>query len=250
LAKLKGILTSAFWIGLIAGLVVGASAGAFYHLFTDTTSKPNALSEKHMISLIKSEKTNMENAELKHKRKINNTNEQKKQEIKPRIMMKEDSSLADSNNLSSVDSIKQDGLPPVDQTDSMLLPDKDTLNNGEVIMIKRDHMLASYHVECIIIKQKDLLKEDTLNIAPVKNANRKLFTVEYWQSPLNYIGYKMANNKILIFGLHPDPQIQVYSYNEKYYLSVGGQYYQLNTTFEFKPLKILDSETIIKQIEQ
>jgi hypothetical protein len=52
---------------------------------------------------------------------------------------------------------------------------------------------------------------------PVAPTNKSI-KVEFWQSPINFKGYKYFRNKLYLYGLKPNEEISIFTYNEKLYL--------------------------------
>ena len=60
--------------------------------------------------------------------------------------------------------------------------------------------------------------------------------VEFWLSPLNYQGYKMSHNKIIIYGLDQLESFSLHSDGNSYFIKYHEDYYPLSLAMEFKPL--------------
>jgi hypothetical protein len=86
-------------------------------------------------------------------------------------------------------------------------------------------------------------------VSGIKN-NKKTttsFTVEFWQSPINYKGYKMTKNKVVLFGMNPDDNISFFHMEDEIYMKNNQNYFRLNFTDDFKQFeKITDASIIAK----
>lgn len=54
--------------------------------------------------------------------------------------------------------------------------------------------------------------------------------VERWSSPVNFRGYKFNVRKLLVYGVEPKANIQLYYYLEDYYFSIDRNVYELHET--------------------
>ena len=67
--------------------------------------------------------------------------------------------------------------------------------------------------------------------------------MEFWKSPINYKGYKMANRKILLYGLIPTTEnISLHESNDSIFLNYNNDKFFLKNTFEFKPYTKIPKE--------
>jgi hypothetical protein len=69
-----------------------------------------------------------------------------------------------------------------------------------------------------------------------KPSPNQLFFIEFWESPLNSIGYKMGKNKIILYGIKSFDLASLAKYEGKTYLRYLNEYYPLEITSTFKPL--------------
>jgi hypothetical protein len=130
----------------------------------------------------------------------------------------------------------------------ILIREKEKIVNQMAPLEKEE--LSSYK-----IARDRLLHTKTITLTNVKDnrssANQKLdsllgnftapsdvqvFFIEFWESPLNSVGYKMGKNKILLYGIQSFENISLASYNGKIYLNYLSEYYPLEITTSFQPL--------------
>jgi len=69
------------------------------------------------------------------------------------------------------------------------------------------------------------------------NPDKRNYQIEFWKSPINYKGYKMIRNRIVVFGLDPAEQTTVIKYENQIFLKSGLIFYTLKMTDEFEALK-------------
>lgn len=77
---------------------------------------------------------------------------------------------------------------------------------------------------------------DTLLGRTPQSANGQIYFLEFWESPLNYVGYKMGKNKIIIYGLRSFDMVSLVSYQGKIFLRYQNEFYPLSITNTYKPL--------------
>ncbi len=71
----------------------------------------------------------------------------------------------------------------------------------------------------------DTVKQDT-----------QVFHVEFWESPLNSVGYKMSKKRIVFYGIKTAELARIQNHNNKFYLYYMNDFYPLEFTTTFKPL--------------
>ncbi len=64
----------------------------------------------------------------------------------------------------------------------------------------------------------------------------KTYYLEFWESPLNSMGYKMGKNKIMLYGIYLFDLASISYQNNQLYLHYLNQSYPLEITSIFKPL--------------
>ena len=72
--------------------------------------------------------------------------------------------------------------------------------------------------------------------------------IEFWFSPVNYRGYKMADNKLIIYGMTDFSETSLIFFNNSFYLKDHNIYYPIEITSDFKPLIKLTNQNLITQI--
>ena len=101
--------------------------------------------------------------------------------------------------------------------------------------IKRDKKLSSLLVRINYLSKEneDTLLSKLLDVAVVHKEN---LMVEYWQSPINYKGYKLSKSKLIVFGILPSNTPKVYKDEQTYYFLNNKKYYKLVESSDFKEL--------------
>lgn len=110
----------------------------------------------------------------------------------------------------------------------------------EDITIKKDEFIESRNIDVVIIgdvdmkSQSDSLLEETADVQIEKNNSKVSFTVEFWKSPINYRGYKMGKNKLILFGINPDDTIKLYWMEDEMYLKLPNVVYHMEMNNDFR----------------
>lgn len=110
----------------------------------------------------------------------------------------------------------------------------------ETIEVKKDELIKIITIDIEKKTIDNTTKTDSIlnNLAGVKN--KKTVTkmiVEFWQSPINYKGYQMTKNKLVVFGLNPDEAKKMLIQNDKTYLIYSDWAYKLDFNTDFKSLE-------------
>ncbi|MEI8201894.1 MAG: hypothetical protein WCH34_02710 [Bacteroidota bacterium] len=108
-----------------------------------------------------------------------------------------------------------------------------TSSNNDVV--KKDELIASKTL--VIGKQKNNNMLDSLFLinSSTKN-NTSGLKLEFWKSPVNFKGYKMDNNKLIIFGINNIDFATFENEDKKLYMNYMGDYYLIEPSSSFKSL--------------
>jgi hypothetical protein len=139
-------------------------------------------------------------------------------------------------------------------TDSVI---KDTPSTEEEV--RQDKMLLSFVIPVIDLSERNSLADNSLSSSvkqklpdsdlPLDDILQNEYIVEFWLSPVNYEGYKMSKNKIILFGIELPDAVKLYRVNDVLYMNHLKSYYRLEITSEFKPyvrVKETDLPTALK----
>ena len=107
----------------------------------------------------------------------------------------------------------------------------------EQININSDKKLLSKTITIIYLDKTKTSKSDSLinqliKVNPIKNQQ---IIIDFWESPINYSGYKMSKSKLIVYGLNPHFNYKLYAKKGKYFLNFEQVFYQLEETSTFKP---------------
>ena len=244
-------IISSFIAGGIVGTVI--TTVLFFSLFTSNNYKEE---KTYALEVEKNNKKTDSEAQ----KKINTESEKETTSvnIKSDIATKTEKETIDTNEIvvepkdTTTNTVAIDSMP----ADSSFItksvePDS---SNGEIV-IKKEKLLRTVSVtlvDILEIEKEETEHSDSLieKVSGIKKTpTSSTYTLEYWESPVNFKGYKMANNKLVVYGIDPLPKATLYRFNEKIYLLHNGVCYQLDNTFAFKPFSSIKDETIIAQFK-
>lgn len=75
------------------------------------------------------------------------------------------------------------------------------------------------------------------------------FKVELWQSPVNYKGYKMGKNKIVLFGVKEEDEVKIYKIDDEIYLKHNQNYYRMDYTNEFRAFERVSNQGVLVKLK-
>lgn len=136
--------------------------------------------------------------------------------------------------------------------DSSGIVTKDFNNNDEVIEVKKDELVQRISIpvsnyQPLQKSQKDSMLQNVSGIRDDTKSNSSYFQVEFWESPVNYRGYKMTKNKLVLFGIAPPGDVRIYKIDDAYYLRHQAAYYKIEFSGEFRGFeKVSDAGVIAK----
>lgn len=93
-------------------------------------------------------------------------------------------------------------------------------------------------------------RENSLGVNAIKKLNNTTLKIEYWESAVNFNGYKLDGNNLKVFGIKPDDKVSFKFLDDKLYIKKKENYYKLEPSGEFEHytkevnreiIKILDS---------
>lgn len=120
-------------------------------------------------------------------------------------------------------------------------------------VVRKDEILGSRNYEVTNLQKAETKNgSDSLleKVSGIKDGKKNIiasFKVEFWQSPINYKGYKMTKNKIVLFGVNPDETVKLFHTDDALFMKQNQNYYKLYFTDDFKQFeKVTDSSIIAK----
>ena len=259
------IIGGGLGVGLVLGILQWTPEGKKTGLGNETVAqakiKPKKEDPSPPVSSV--EKTS---SKTKKGNKVNNNPPQKKT-VKPQptpLPVNNSDSLPSADTLAET-SLPNDSLELSILEDSLFIdsvlasrqPGGDSLGAApeeEEIVVRKEEMIFSVNKEMRFIGAGPEMPdaEDSLaaRLAEVQVEKPKLvYTLEFWDSPIHYKGYKMGNNKVILFGLEPTAgHCELIQWQERVYLRHFEKYYLLSSTFDFKPFQSVTDEDTLSQL--
>ncbi|MDQ3191601.1 MAG: hypothetical protein M3Q58_08410 [Bacteroidota bacterium] len=126
----------------------------------------------------------------------------------------------------------------------------------EQIVVKKDELLSSKIINLIDLTQnknttklkKDSLIQVTSGIKEPEPVNT--YIIEFWKSPINYKGYKIGRNKLIIFGLQETGNARLFSINNQLYLKNFDRFYKIQKGIEFQSFELITDPEILNLLNQ
>lgn len=124
-------------------------------------------------------------------------------------------------------------------SDTMLVTEDSIIKVEEAIKIGRDRMVQSqtYQIKKRkrVLTSLDSLKDEGLNIR--EESFGKTLLIEFWESPINFTGYKLGKSKLVLYGINPQSKIQIEETGkDSLKLFEGDVLFNFVKTQEFKPI--------------
>ena len=138
---------------------------------------------------------------------------------------------------------------------------KDSLNNEDFsemddVVVRKDEMILSKTVDVINLNPtasrangKDSMMQKVSGVQDDKISDKQFFNVEFWQSPLNYKGYKMSKYKIVLYGIEESDGIKVFKSEDAVYIKNLANVYKLDYTGDFRAYEKVNDETIVTKLK-
>ena len=121
--------------------------------------------------------------------------------------------------------------------------------SGDNIVVKRDELLMTRMIRVIGMSDTtdqhgayldSLLTNDKMS----KHLPSNLYRVEFWRSPVNYSGYKLVRNRMIIYGIYDPDNVTLEFINRRLYLRNQNSYYLVEPTENFRSLNAVRKQEI------
>jgi hypothetical protein len=91
--------------------------------------------------------------------------------------------------------------------------------------------------------------ENPIKVGDVRKVMGSELKVEYWQSVVNFKGYKLSDTRLLLFDILPEEKISLKSIDDKIYLKRGGIYYKLVASNKFEQYETVSNPDLLKILD-
>ncbi|MEI6767068.1 MAG: hypothetical protein WCM76_15660 [Bacteroidota bacterium] len=123
--------------------------------------------------------------------------------------------------------------------------------NGEDVVVMKDQMLFARTIKIDGFEKKSGSSEnlDSLLVDdPSAKKETDVTRVEFWKSPINYKGYKMDENKIVLFGILEYNEASLKSIDGEIFLKYKNEFFHLENTDSFKSFVSLKDASFIRRL--
>jgi hypothetical protein len=139
----------------------------------------------------------------------------------------------------------------------------EVLSEEENVVVKQDQLLVTHTLRVTDIEIDDSKKpvDNSLSQSTANKLNPSgglvenpksvddNYEVEFWLSPVNYKGYKLASNKLVLFGIEEPDAVKLYFVEDRLMMKYGQNYFRLNPSDEFiafSTIKNTDLPAVLK----
>jgi hypothetical protein len=251
------------FLGLLLGFFLGSSA-VYWH-FDRQNDRLLKDMVNQMISLFKENSNNSPAAEptnggritdSKGCRDIANTGQSEKPAIVMNPELSDIETATDSiNEIADYFNLFKDREPYItDNQTTNIQPGKTDEQPGlsSIYSIAQDRLLYTRRVVFPTTSDRknntDRLLDSLLG-STTMNSSEQVFFIEFWESPLNSLGYRMGKNKIVFYGIRLYDFASISRHQGKIYLRYLNDYYPLEVTTSFKPLIPLNDPYLVEQLQ-
>lgn len=135
-------------------------------------------------------------------------------------------------------------------TPAKAIPAGEEENGSQNYQIAKDKLLYTRIFTMHITPDSDTDRrlDSLLGNTSTPPLQQRLF-VEFWESPLNTVGYKMGKNKIMLYGIQSTDFADIIRIRGKIYLRYLNELYPLELTSSFKPLVPVHESFFPQEIE-
>ncbi len=234
-----------FLLGLVLGLLAGA--GFFIFKMDDILQKVNLFSTAKKDTIIIQQQA------------MNTTEAKKnKMDIKKYFGNKDTSQKMTSAELLAKKYSREVSAKRVMAEADSLLRDTSTNtveNSSENFIVRKDELLSAKNIEVANFQQNESVNpSDSLleKISGIKGGKKNIiasFKVEFWQSPINYRGYKMTKNKIVLFGINSNETIKLFHADDAIFLKENQVFFKLYFTDDFKQFERVTDASVIAKLK-
>ncbi len=220
-----------FSLGLMLGLLIG---GGFFilkldHYFSELSQKDATEKEISEEMPVEPEPGKQSQKKLKNTKTTNVSGEQQTD-----TLSEETPSANAALLLFTPDSLRADSSMGADN-----------------IVVKKDELLSARNLEMLSLGSATSKKDSVLSqLSGIRDDGPKTFyTVEFWQSPINYKGYKMSKNKILLYGMGDSEGIRLFKLDDVIYLKHPSAIYRLDHSSDFRQLERVSDEGVLARLK-
>jgi len=184
-------------------------------------------------------------------------------------------------NFGNVDTLKSENLPTEDierhieknkqnnfvenKNDSAITREEDKLllTTTDSLEVKKDkkigeknYLVAAFETNLSTGTSNDKTNKvsfnDSINLPKTSNLRRINginLKIEYWQSVVNFRGYKLSDNKLQLFDIKPEENVSLKYLDNNLYIKKSGMNYKLIPSGNFEQLQKVNNTEIINKLD-
>ena len=128
------------------------------------------------------------------------------------------------------------------------------MSDGGEIIVRKDEMTAAQTVEVINLSLSANAKspKDSLlqQVSGMRDDAKSSLRIEFWRSPLNYKGYKMTRNKIVVYGISSSDPVSVFKLDDEIYMKHLNTAYRLTFSNDFRQFEKVSDAGILSRLNK
>jgi len=109
------------------------------------------------------------------------------------------------------------------------------LSNSDDIVVAKDELLYVRNIKIDGVTNKTVKNLDSLLINDKTAKSNNLLKVEFWRSPINYRGYLLTDNKLILYGIYIYEDVSLEIRNNKLYMFYQNNHFLLDKNDDFQP---------------
>jgi hypothetical protein len=134
-----------------------------------------------------------------------------------------------------------------------LIAEKEQSDSNIVVMTNQLITISSLPVKNIdsVSSNKSNARSDSMLASMTNTSNEgdpPVYRVEFWQSPLNFKGYKMSLGKLVLYGINSTGHVALVKGDDGYYLLANQSAYKVIYTDDFKPFERVTDRMVLKKL--
>lgn len=163
--------------------------------------------------------------------------------------------FAENTNKTAKDSARQ----LTDGQDSLSLVNNDNADEDSTqnVVVMTNQLVSIANVGVVnldtVKNQKSRAAEQADSAIVTLNGTAEIkpsasYRVEFWESPLNFRGYKMSLGKIIVYGISSHAALKMIKMDDAYYLVANRDAYRVEYTDDLKQFDKVTDKAILKKL--
>lgn len=230
-----------FISGLLIGLIVGIGGVVIWNY---SLSRQNMKDADQLTGSV-----NKQNSSYSKKEEKNKNNLKQEVYIEDTIQEKKKSSEGLSQQHISGKSLRKEDTVLGSTTTSI-----GQQSDREIFLIRKDELLGVRNIEIVNLQydSSDRMRDSILAVVSGIKESKKdnYMSAEFWQSPVNYKGYKMSKTKIVLYGMSPDEDVTLYLLDADFFMKENQVVFKLTYTDEYRQLEKINDPLVLSKLSK